>query len=164
VRRSRVFPESSPSVPRARQFVSDSLHAVPQEICETVALLVSELATNAVVHATSDFEVTVIYQTASGRVRVEVTDGDRTLPTPLHPPPNVPHGRGLQLVATLSDEWGVAEATSRIGKTVWFEMAVPPASASEKARADRAPWVRRLPPGASSMAGLRRWRLAHLIV
>jgi hypothetical protein len=97
--------------------------AVPGEVCETAALLVSELATNALLHAVSAFEVIVIYPTAAGRVRLEVADGDPTAPTPLRPPPTVPHGRGLQLVAMLSEHWGAEEAKVG-GKLVWFELAV----------------------------------------
>jgi anti-sigma regulatory factor (Ser/Thr protein kinase) len=130
MKRSRTFPERAPSVALARQFVSETLTALPREARETVALLVSEVATNAIVHAASAFDVTVIYPTQSGRLRIEVADGDRTRPTPLRPPPSVPHGRGLQLLSALCAEWGVEEATTRSGKTVWFEMAVVIPSAS----------------------------------
>lgn len=124
MRRSRSFLETAPSVPEARGFVSGSLTSIPPQVRATAALLVSELATNAVVHATSSFDVTVICPTSSGRVRIEVTDADETRPTPLRPPPSVPHGRGLLLVASLSDEWGVDEANGRPGKTVWFELSL----------------------------------------
>jgi anti-sigma regulatory factor (Ser/Thr protein kinase) len=153
--RSRAFPEAAPSVPRARQFVLDALHGVPPEVCETVALLVSELATNAVVHAGSEFEVTVIYPTDSGRIRVEVTDSDLHFPTPLDPPPTVPHGRGLQLVVTLSDAWGMQTSSTRNGKTVWFELALPAAPAPASPRSAKGRAGRRLPPGVSSLSGLR---------
>ena len=128
MKRSQSFPERTPSVPHARRFVADSLDNVPPETIGTITLLVSELATNAVVHASSGFEVTVIYPTASGRIRVEVSDRDRTRPTPLQPPPNVPRGRGLQLVSALSDDWGVQDAATGEGKCVWFELAIPTAA------------------------------------
>jgi hypothetical protein len=124
MRWSRSFLETAPSVPEARGFVSGSLTAIPQQVRATAALLVSELATNAVVHAASSFDVTIVCPTPSGRVRVEVTDADETRPTPRQPPPNVPHGRGLLLVASLSDDWGVDEAIGRPGKTVWFELSL----------------------------------------
>jgi anti-sigma regulatory factor (Ser/Thr protein kinase) len=101
MKRSRRFEQTTMSFPDARQFVATSLTSVVPDVCETAALLVSELATNAVVHAASAFEVKVVYPTRDGRVRVEVADSNPDQPTPLHPPPTVPHGRGLLLVATL---------------------------------------------------------------
>jgi anti-sigma regulatory factor (Ser/Thr protein kinase) len=131
MRRTRKFPESTSSVPMARQFVAESLTDVAPELSETAALLVSELATNAIVHAASEFAVTVVFPAPSGRVRIEVTDRDGTQPAPTRPPPNVPHGRGLLLVATLADEWGVLEARRRAGKAVWFEL-TPPTSPARR--------------------------------
>jgi len=126
VKRSRRFPEAPASVPGARQFVAESLSALEPALSETAVLLVSELATNAVVHATSDFAVTVVYPTRAGRVRVEVVDSVPGRPASLQPPPTAPHGRGLLLVASLAEEWGVeGVAGSRAGKTVWFELAPP---------------------------------------
>jgi anti-sigma regulatory factor (Ser/Thr protein kinase) len=133
VKRSRRFPESTASVPVARQFVADALAALAPEVGEMAALLVSELATNAVVHATSDFAVTVLYPTATGRVRVEVRDGVPGEPMPLRPPPTAPHGRGLLLVASLADEWGVEGTDAAVGKTIWFELAPATAAAASAA-------------------------------
>jgi anti-sigma regulatory factor (Ser/Thr protein kinase) len=141
---SRSFREANPSVPEARQFVAESLGSIPPEVRSTAMLLVSELATNAIVHATSTFEVTIAYPTPSGRVRIEVTDIDETQPAPLQPPPNVPHGRGLLLVASLADEWGILRRTGRPGKTVWFELALSIASAPAVAETGRrGSWFRR---------------------
>jgi anti-sigma regulatory factor (Ser/Thr protein kinase) len=133
VKRSRRFPETTASVPVARQFVADALAALAPEVGEMAALLVSELATNAVVHATSDFAVTVLYPTATGRVRVEVRDGVPGEPMPLRPPPTAPHGRGLLLVASLADEWGVEGTDAAVGKTIWFELAPATAAAASAA-------------------------------
>jgi anti-sigma regulatory factor (Ser/Thr protein kinase) len=150
MKRSRKFPEAKSSVPQARQFVAESLTAVVPEVSETAALLVSELATNAVVHAESEFAVTVVYPTASGRVRVEVTDRDQTRPAPTRPPPNVPHGRGLLLVATLADEWGVQEARRRSGKSIWFEL-TPTTASARTSEGARQPRRRRLLRGLPSL-------------
>jgi anti-sigma regulatory factor (Ser/Thr protein kinase) len=128
MKRSRHFSQEASSVPVARQFVTDSLSALEPGLGETAALLVSELATNAVVHASSDFAVTVVYPTSSGRVRVEVVDGVPGQPMPLQPPPTAPHGRGLLLVSSLAQKWGVEGAGRRAGKTIWFEL-TPAASA-----------------------------------
>jgi len=82
---------------------------------------VSELVTNAVVHASGAVQVLADYDGV--RVRVEVHDEDPgtphahvTAPTELDE-----HGRGLQLVAMLADKWG-STATSA-GKAVWIEFA-----------------------------------------
>ena len=135
VQRTRRFPETTASVPVARQFVADSLSALDPAVGEMAALLVSELATNAVVHASSDFAVTVRYPTPTGRVRVEVVDGVPGEPTPLRPPPTALHGRGLLLVASLADEWGVEGTDGEAGKTIWFELAPATAAAAAAAAA-----------------------------
>jgi anti-sigma regulatory factor (Ser/Thr protein kinase) len=147
LKRTRTFPEASSSVPGARRFVAESLPGVDPEVRDTAALLVSELATNAIVHAESEFAVTVVYPTASGRVRVEVTDQDETKPAPTRPGPTAPHGRGLLLVSTMADAWGVRDARHRSGKAVWFEL-TPPAEAADGAAASASRETR----------GLRRWR------
>jgi anti-sigma regulatory factor (Ser/Thr protein kinase) len=133
VQRTHRFPETTASVPVARQFVVESLSALDPEVGEMAALLVSELATNAVVHATSDFAVTVLYPSPTGRVRIEVVDGVPGEPMPLRPPPTALHGRGLLLVASLADEWGVEWTGREVGKTIWFELA--PATAAAGAAA-----------------------------
>jgi hypothetical protein len=62
-------------------------------------------------------------------VRIEVVDANPAQPPPLRPtPPTAPHGRGLLLVATLSEHWGVEDAGASPGKKIWFELA----SAAEK--------------------------------
>jgi hypothetical protein len=147
MKRTRTFPEASASVPGARRFVAESLPGIDPEVRDTAALLVSELATNAIVHAESEFAVTVVYPTASGRVRIEVTDQDVTRPAPKQPAPTAPHGRGLLLVSTMADAWGVRNARRRSGKAVWFEL-TPPSEAAERAGAIAGKEVR----------GLRRWR------
>ena len=151
----RSFHDTNPSVPEARQFVAEALGSVPPDVRSTAALLVSELATNAIIHATSTFDVAITYPTPSGRLRIEVTDADETQPAPLEPPSNVPHGRGLLLVANLSDEWGILRQTGRPGKTVWFELALstaPAAILAETRRGRRVGWLRR---GLSFLLGAR---------
>lgn len=84
----------------------------------TVELLVSELATNAVVHASSDFEVTTHVDERS--VRVEVADNSSTLPTVREPSLEATSGRGFHIVAALASGWGVRQ--SACGKVVWIEL------------------------------------------
>jgi anti-sigma regulatory factor (Ser/Thr protein kinase) len=92
-------------------------------VCEDLPLLVSELATNAVLHARSDFEVTVAR--ADHRVRVEVFDQNTRLPSFAVVPPDAYSGRGLTLLQELTSAWGV-ESHSDLGKTIWFELELHP--------------------------------------
>jgi anti-sigma regulatory factor (Ser/Thr protein kinase) len=117
----RAFAPEASEVFSARRFVVSVLDAWGLEI-EDLPLLVSELATNAVLHARSDFEVTVIR--SNRRIRVEVFDQNTRLPTFAAAPPDAYSGRGLMILRGLASAWGV-ESHSDIGKTIWFEVAVP---------------------------------------
>jgi anti-sigma regulatory factor (Ser/Thr protein kinase) len=134
VKRSRSFPKAASSVAAARRFVAEALSAASEEARETATLLVSELVTNAIVHADSGVTVTVVSPTSSGGIRVDVEDRSTSRPVELRPSATTPHGRGVQLVSALSDEWGVLEAPGRGGKTVWFELSAPEQSGGRKGR------------------------------
>ena len=80
--------------------------------------MTTELVTNAVEHARTPFTVTV--DLTGDRVRVEICDGDAAQPVTVHAPSETDvGGRGLRIVATLSDRWGVEPDVG--GKSVWFE-------------------------------------------
>jgi anti-sigma regulatory factor (Ser/Thr protein kinase) len=106
----------------ARRFVRDSLRDQPTEILDAAELLASELATNCVRHARTDFELTVH---SEGRIRVEVHDTGQGQPRVLSPAPREESGRGLLIVESIADAWGVTPADD--GKAVWFTLS-PPAS------------------------------------
>lgn len=94
---------------------------------DPAALVVAELAANAVVHGRvtgRDFRLT-LYAVA-GTLRIEVTDtrGDR-LPRVGDADPDGASGRGLLLVDALADRWGVMPGLPP-RKTVWAEIALPP--------------------------------------
>ncbi|MFF9097133.1 SpoIIE family protein phosphatase [Streptomyces sp. NPDC014802] len=142
-RRMSPAPEN---VALARRFVRSVLEgAVPPALVDTAELLAGELATNAVIHARTDFETRA--WVTEGRVHVRVTDQrpDRGL---------VPHdrhlyactGRGLTLVEELATDHGAHSDAD--GKTVWFELwpdvPAPPASA----------WEAVPPPGRSATVTL----------
>lgn len=88
--------------------------------CDTIALLVSELATNALVHGDGDVRLHVIADAV--RVRVEITDDSDSLPAERHAGALAEGGRGIGLLESLSDRWGVDRLRPQ-GKTVWFELA-----------------------------------------
>jgi anti-sigma regulatory factor (Ser/Thr protein kinase) len=117
----RTFAPNPSEVFAARHFVACVLERWGMD-SEDLPLLVSELATNAVLHARSDFEVTVIR--SRQRVRVEVFDQNTRLPSFAVAPTDAYSGRGLMLLRGLSTNWGV-EPHSGVGKTIWFELATP---------------------------------------
>lgn len=114
------FPAQPASVRAARQFVAETLlEGGAANVVEDAQLLVSELATNAVIHARTDFSVSV--HLAAGHLYVELRDGDRTRPKVVEQRDAIEFGvRGLQVVTQLAGDWG-----SRIedhGKVVWFSL------------------------------------------
>jgi anti-sigma regulatory factor (Ser/Thr protein kinase) len=122
-RASRSFPAWPESVPVARRYVSETLDRVPTELCQTAALLVSELATNVVRHSgAGEFVVELDNLPEEGRLWVGVTDTGTGLPVLRPPSLTAEHGRGMRLVATLADRWGAGRRRGTTGKTVWFEL------------------------------------------
>jgi anti-sigma regulatory factor (Ser/Thr protein kinase) len=115
---SRRFDCAPASVPAARSFVREALSNMPAEVRDTAELLTSELATNCVRHAHTDFQVEI---RANEAVRVEVRDAGPGQPRVLRPGPTAPSGRGLLIVSSLASSWGVARA--KAGKSVWFTLA-----------------------------------------
>ncbi len=79
------------------------------------AQVLSELATNAALHARIPY--TVALRLDSGSVLIEVTDGSPRLPQPRYYARDATTSRGLRLVAAFSQSWG-AKAVGG-GKTVW---------------------------------------------
>jgi anti-sigma regulatory factor (Ser/Thr protein kinase) len=121
VKASAEFPPTPKSVAMARQFVASLLRDSPTDVIETVTLMVSELATNCVRHARTPYRILVSVQ--SSQIRVEVTDRSTARATARSPGPSETHGRGLQIVRTLADHWGVIEKPALPGKTAWFTLA-----------------------------------------
>lgn len=119
-----TFPATKDAVAAARHFVLD--HSEASGVGrEHLALIASELAANAVLHAATQFEVRV------GRlgdvVRVEVLDGCSRLPERRDSDRIAPSGRGLRIVERVAAHWG-AECTDD-GKVVWAEVVAPAARA-----------------------------------
>ncbi|MBY8889324.1 ATP-binding protein [Streptomyces sp. PTM05] len=86
---------------------------------EDIRLCVSELATNAVVHGTArGHGFLVRLDIDDNCVRLEVHDSRRQQPVVRESAVTDISGRGLTLVAALSDEWGVKDRTP-LGKVIW---------------------------------------------
>ena len=87
----------------------------------TAALLTSELVTNAIRHASDEHDaIELVVSWAGSMLRVEVHDGSRSAPAPVHALPYAEAGRGLMLLDSLSAGWGYRE-TAR-GKAVYFTL------------------------------------------
>lgn len=104
-------------------------YAAASDVSCAVALVVAELAANAVRHGRvpgRDVGLRLALDPAAGLVRVEVADAasGRRLPTaPPSPCPEGESGRGLLLVEALAVRWGSADRYP-LGKTVWAEVSV----------------------------------------
>lgn len=108
---------------QARTEVRAAICAWGLPIDESVAaLLISELVTNAIRHETGPTVVLDVSR-ACGRLRVDVHDTSDDLPTPMEVPHDGEAGRGLMLVASLSDEWGFYR--TKAGKAVYFTLDFP---------------------------------------
>jgi anti-sigma regulatory factor (Ser/Thr protein kinase) len=109
------------SVGVGRRFVRSTLDEWGHgHLVETAGLLVSELVTNAVLHARSAPEVVV--RLRADVVRVEVVDGSPRLPQAKGYGVESATGRGLLLIDRLAAAWGTERRTA--GKIVWFELAL----------------------------------------
>jgi anti-sigma regulatory factor (Ser/Thr protein kinase) len=126
---ARRFPPTGWGVRGARTFASATvvaaLRATPagsspaavDAVARDIALVTSELATNAVRHAATPFEVVLDF--SGGHVRVEVRDGSPAVPGSGEPDHGAT-GRGLAVVDRLASSWGI-EVTER-GKVVWAQL------------------------------------------
>jgi anti-sigma regulatory factor (Ser/Thr protein kinase) len=116
---TRTLPARTASVPSARRFVMQALTDLGAEgACDDVVALVSELATNAVIHARTSY--TIVVSREGDTVRVGVHDLSPVIPRRRAYGMDATTGRGLRLVASMSSAWGI-EAESE-GKVVWFEV------------------------------------------
>lgn len=106
-------------VAHARQLVAGYLRDLGSTEEEVAVLLVSELVTNAILHASGPLELRA--RPLDDGLRVEVLDSASDAPA-LRTEVDLTDigGRGLQLVDVLADRWGWSESDE--GKVVWFEL------------------------------------------
>jgi hypothetical protein len=120
-------------VPLARDFTRQALYAwgwLPaagaeqRAAAEDVLLVVSELVTNACLHAEGPDELVLACDNKV--IRVEVSDRGTGQPAPRTPHrAGRPGGHGMFIVQRLCLDWGVVRASGRPGKTVWAELGAP---------------------------------------
>jgi len=110
------LPPEPRSATRARQVTREQLAAsCPQDAVEVAALLVTELVSNAVLHARTDIVLSV--EVSPGRVLLRVRDGSEIAPVVRSYGPQAATGRGIALVEQLASAWGVDHSDQ--GKEVW---------------------------------------------
>ncbi|MEU4168730.1 ATP-binding protein [Streptomyces sp. NPDC026665] len=120
-------------VPLARDFARQALYAwgwLPaasadrRAAAEDVLLVVSELVTNACLHAEGPDELRV---SCDNKVlRIEVSDRGSGQPAPRTPHrAGRPGGHGMFIVQRLCLDWGVLRTPGVAGKTVWAELGAP---------------------------------------
>lgn len=126
------FDGQSGVVPLARDFTRQALYdwgwlpaatADRRAAAEDVLLVVSELVTNACLHAEGPDRLTIIC--GKKVIRLEVTDRGAGRPAPRTPHrAGRPGGHGMFIVQRLCLDWGVVRAPEA-GKTVWAELGTP---------------------------------------
>ncbi|MFG2720192.1 ATP-binding protein [Streptomyces sp. NPDC048416] len=140
IRRLRLFGVAG-VVSRCRDFTAvalddwgwtSSADPADAERVDDVLLLVSEVVTNACLHAAGPRELVLRHR--DGHLRVEVTDASSAAPVRRPRAPSVPGGHGLMLLDRLAARWGSAAAAEGAGKTVWLEVVLPSSAARDAAR------------------------------
>jgi anti-sigma regulatory factor (Ser/Thr protein kinase) len=119
------LPPTTDSVPVARRFVRARLIDGATDV-DTATLLVSEVVTNAILHARTTVTLTV--EVSHEVVRIAVRDGSPVQPRVHSFSATSATGRGLRLLDRLANRWGVYADPATGGKVVWFEVGEPSTS------------------------------------
>ena len=118
----------------ARRLVRETLRRWQLEHLDDAAtLLVSEVVTNAVLHARTDLAVEL--ELRDDAVRVTVSDGSPTVPSPRRYDLEASTGRGVRLVVALASAWGTEPCRTPWRKKVWFELPTDPRALASVERA-----------------------------
>jgi hypothetical protein len=116
----RLFIPTYVVVRDVRSFVRDVLRLWGEhQLFATAEVIVAELASNAVLHASSPFRVTV--SRSSSAIKIAVRDASMVPPEHLSGRADRDGGRGISIVAALSEVWATDPETD--GKTIWATMA-----------------------------------------
>jgi anti-sigma regulatory factor (Ser/Thr protein kinase) len=113
------LPPTTDSVPVARRWVRSRLAHADADV-DTATLLVSEVVTNAILHARTT--VTLSVEVVGEVVRIAVRDGSPVRPRIHSFTATSATGRGLRLLDRLAKRWGVDPDPASGGKVVWFEV------------------------------------------
>ena len=116
--RSEQFEPVVTDARRARLFAQQA-SGISRPTSERIALLVSELASNVILHARTPFSIATSRD--GSVVRVEVHDDSPAMPKLNEVEVGATSGRGIYLVSKIASRWGV-EKCAGDGKTVWVEV------------------------------------------
>jgi anti-sigma regulatory factor (Ser/Thr protein kinase) len=132
-RRSRTqyvwpLPEDARTVGHARSVVREELSALDlhADTVDDAVLMVSELVTNAFLYGEDPYEL--LLQIDAREIMCVVVDSGKALPTTPPPDPAAEHGRGLHIVARLSDGFygchpqRYQTRPELVGKATWFAL------------------------------------------
>ena len=150
-----TLPRNPASVAAARRFIEGRAEAwsFSGPASEQLVLIGPELVTNAVLHART--ELTLTLELRGDRVRISVKDRSKAPATLRHYRADALTGRGLGVVAALSDNWGISAASD--GKVVWAEL---DANGDHDAATPHPPDLREAPPAPPArVPGARRVHL-----
>lgn len=120
----RLLPPLATSAGEARRLLRAALaeiggqDALEPDQLEAAQIAISEIVTNALVHAGTTMRLRVML--TSGRLRVELSDGSPHLPRRRDHTENAVTGRGLHVISEIVDRWGSYAIGD--GKVVWFEI------------------------------------------
>lgn len=120
----RRFEPTPFAAPAARRFATSTLAAWGLELLrDRVELAVSEMTTNAILHARSRF--TVELTRGPDRVQLKVADAGASMASESQPmaEESATGGRGIPLVNAIASRWGIDLAES--GKTIWADFDFP---------------------------------------
>jgi serine phosphatase RsbU (regulator of sigma subunit)/anti-sigma regulatory factor (Ser/Thr protein kinase) len=139
------LPADLRSPAQARRHVTDALRSAGLDrFLDDALLLVTELVTNAVVHAGTRVRLG-IDTIERDRVRFEINDRSAETAPAAHTPSDISNsGRGLMLLNALAATWGTTHGASE--KSVWFTLGVRPAGEPDSQPTETAPRRPELPP------------------
>jgi anti-sigma regulatory factor (Ser/Thr protein kinase) len=120
--RSFSLPPNTGSVRFSREAIRDALSGFDEDVVEAAAILTDELVTNAIMHGQPPIELNI--REDRGNITVRVEDAGSGVPTTRLAPRSALSGRGLTIVDSMSDRWGVD--VRQHGKSVWFQLNMRP--------------------------------------
>ena len=123
-----TFDSHPRSAKQARRFVAARLSGHHPDLVEAATLMVSELVTNSIRHATGPVAITL--EVTADRLRIDVSDPGPGTPSVRSPAPGENSGRGLRIIAELADDWGLT-SNPETGNNVWFVLQLDTAQFSE---------------------------------
>ncbi|MEV7088810.1 ATP-binding protein [Streptomyces sp. NPDC093085] len=131
------YPCTAIAVPEARAIAARAYAPYPWVDHDTVKLLVTETATNAVLHAGGGGFDLICHSPVGSSIQIELHDRSKDEPTRRAVTPWDSHGRGLELLDALAPGWSVV--TTLNGKSLIFTLESTACPSTPKAPVPKAP-------------------------